>query len=60
VKFAKDKVQLQKEREHLLVEQIGVKEAVTRALRYVSNLAQIKEDTVESQVGKLIEAIQQL
>jgi hypothetical protein len=42
------------------VEQIGVKEAVTRALRYVSNLAQIKEDTVEIQVGKLIESIQQL
>jgi hypothetical protein len=42
VKFAKDKAQLQKEREHLLVEQIGVKEAVTRALLYVSNLAQIK------------------
>jgi hypothetical protein len=39
---------------------MGVKEAVTRALRSVSGLAQIEEDTVESQVEKLVEAIQQL
>jgi hypothetical protein len=36
------------------------KEAVTRALRSVLGLAQIEEDTVESQVEKLVEAIQQL
>jgi chromosome segregation ATPase len=44
----------------LLTEKMGVKEAVTRALRSVSGLTQIEEDTVESQVEKLVEAIQQL
>jgi hypothetical protein len=39
---------------------MGVKEAVTRALRSVSGLAQMEEETMESQVGKLVEAIQQL
>jgi hypothetical protein len=34
-KFAEDKAQIQKEKEQLLAEQIGVKEAVTRALRSV-------------------------
>jgi hypothetical protein len=36
---------------------MGVKEAVTKALLSVSGLAQIKEYTIESQVGKLTEAI---
>jgi hypothetical protein len=31
-KFAEDRVQIQKEKEQLLAEKIGVKEAVTRAL----------------------------
>jgi vacuolar-type H+-ATPase subunit D/Vma8 len=39
---------------------MGVKEAVTKALRSMSYLTQIEEDTVESQVEKLDEAIQQL
>jgi VIT1/CCC1 family predicted Fe2+/Mn2+ transporter len=60
VKFAEDKAQIQKEKEQLLTEQMGVKEAVTRALHSVSGLTQIEEDTVESQVEKLAEAIQQL
>jgi hypothetical protein len=60
VKFAEDRVQIQKEKEQLLMEQIGVKEAVTRALRSVTGLEQMEEDPVESQVGKLVEAIQQL
>jgi chromosome segregation ATPase len=59
-KFAEDRAQIQKEKEQLLMEQIGVKEAVTRALRSVSGLAQMEEETTESQVGKLVEAIQQL
>jgi hypothetical protein len=42
------------------VEQMGVKEAVTRALRSVMGLEQMEEETTESQVGKLVEAIQQL
>jgi hypothetical protein len=44
----------------LLAEKIGVKEAVTRALHSVTGLEQMEEDPVESQVGKLVEAIQQL
>jgi hypothetical protein len=38
VKFAEDKAQIQKEKEQLLAKQMGVKEAVTRALRSVSGL----------------------
>jgi two-component sensor histidine kinase len=37
-----------------------VKEVVARALRFVSSLAQMEEETTESQVGKLDEAFQQL
>jgi monomeric isocitrate dehydrogenase len=39
---------------------MGIKEAVTRALLSMSSLVQIEEDTMEIQVGKLAEAIQQL
>jgi hypothetical protein len=39
------------------MEQIGVKEAITRALRFVTGLEQMEEDPVESQVGKLVESI---
>jgi hypothetical protein len=39
---------------------MGVKEAVTRALRSVSGLAQMEEETTESQVEKFVESIQQL
>jgi hypothetical protein len=59
-KFEEDREQIQKEKEQLLVEQIGVREAVTRALRSVPGLAQMEEETTEIQVGKLTEAIQQL
>jgi hypothetical protein len=60
VKFAEDRAQIQKEKEKLLTEQMGVKETVTRALRSVTGLEQREEETTESQVGKLDEAIQQL
>jgi predicted nucleic acid-binding Zn-ribbon protein len=59
-KFEEDKEKIQKEKDQLLAEQIVVREAVTRALRSVSGLAQMEEETTESQVGKLVEAIQQL
>jgi hypothetical protein len=36
---------------------MGVEEEVTRALYSVSGLTQIEEDTMESQVKKLVEAI---
>jgi hypothetical protein len=60
VMFEEDKKKIQKEKDQLLAEKIGVKEAVTRALRSVSGLAQEEEESTEIQVGKLAEAIQQL
>jgi hypothetical protein len=60
VKFEEDREKIQKEKDQLLVEQTVVKEDVTRALRSVSGLAHMEEETTESQVGKLVEAIQQL
>jgi hypothetical protein len=59
-KFAEDRVQIQQEKEQLLVEQVGVKEAVNRSLLYVTGLEHIEEDPMENQVAKLAEAIQQL
>jgi hypothetical protein len=41
VKFAEDREKLQKEKEQLLAEKIGVKEVVTRSLHSVLVLAQI-------------------
>jgi hypothetical protein len=46
-KFAEDRAQIQKEKEQLLTEKIGVKEAVTRALHSVTGLEQMEEDPVE-------------
>jgi hypothetical protein len=42
------------------MEQIGVREAVTRALHSVLRLAPMEKETTNNQVGKLTEAIQQL
>jgi hypothetical protein len=58
--FEEDKEKMQKEKDQLLAEQTVVKEAVTRALRSVSGLAQEEPESTEMQVGKLVEAIQQL
>ena len=44
----------------MLTEQVGVKEAVRRALRFVTGLEQMEENLVENQVAKLAKAIQQL
>jgi hypothetical protein len=52
-----DREQIQKEKDHLLIEKIGVKEAVNRELHSVSSLTQMEEEIAESQVGKLIESI---
>jgi hypothetical protein len=41
----------------LLTEQVGVKEAVCRALRSVTGLEKMEEDPMENQVVKLVEAI---
>jgi hypothetical protein len=59
-KFKEDREKIQKEKDQLLMEQTVVKEVVTRALLSMSGLAQMEEETTESQVGKLAEAIQQL
>jgi hypothetical protein len=58
--FEEDKEKIQKEKDQLLTEEIGVKEAVTRALRSVLGFTQMEEEIVESQVGMLVKAIQQL
>jgi hypothetical protein len=42
------------------MKQIGVKEAVNRALFSMKGLENIAEDLVENQVVRLVEAIQQL
>jgi hypothetical protein len=44
----------------LLAEQVGVKEAVSRALHSMTGLEKKEEDPVEHQVAQLVEAIQQL
>jgi chromosome segregation ATPase len=59
-KFEEEKAQIQHEKEQLLMEQVGVKEAVNRALRSVMGLEKKEEDPVEHQVAQLAEAIQQL
>jgi hypothetical protein len=55
-----DKVKIQREKDQLLAEQTVVKEAVNKALRSVPGLAQEEHESVEVQVVKLAEAIQQL
>jgi hypothetical protein len=58
--FAEDRAHIQKEKEHLPTEKIGVKEEVTRALHSVTGLEQMEEDPVKIQVVNLVEAIQQI
>jgi len=60
VKFEEDREQIHREKDQLLVKQIAVKETVARALRSMSRLAQMEEETVESQPGKLTQSIQYL
>jgi hypothetical protein len=59
-KFEEEKAQIQQEKEKLLAEQLGVKEAFSRALRSVTVLEKKMEEPVEHQVAQLAEAIQQL
>jgi hypothetical protein len=53
--FEENKEKIQEEKDQLLAEKIVVKEAVTRALRSVSGLAQEEPESTEMQVGKLVE-----
>jgi CII-binding regulator of phage lambda lysogenization HflD len=59
-KFVEDREQIHKEKEQLLVKKIGVKAEVTRELLSMMGLEQMEEGPMESQVGKLAEAIQQV
>jgi phosphopantetheinyl transferase (holo-ACP synthase) len=59
-KFEQNNAKIQEEKDQLLAEKTAVKEAVTKTLRYVSGLAQKKLKLTDMQVGKLVEAIQQL
>jgi hypothetical protein len=56
----KEKSQLQREKEHLLVEQATIKEVVSKACHTVPGLAQEEQNSVKAQVLKLVETIQQL
>jgi hypothetical protein len=58
--FKEDKVKIQREKDQLLAEQTAVKEAVHKSLRFVPGLAQEEHESVEVQVVKLAETIQQL
>jgi len=58
--FEEDKEKIHKEKDQLLIEQIGVKEAVTKSLHSMLGLAQEEPKSVEIQVGELVEDIQQL
>jgi hypothetical protein len=60
VKFKENNVKIQEEKDQLLTEQIVIKQAVTRAIGFVPGLEQEESNSVEMQVGKLVEAIQQL
>jgi hypothetical protein len=60
VKFEEEKEKMQKEKDQLLAKQIEVREAVTRVLLSVPSLAQEEPESIEMEVGKLVEAIQQL
>jgi hypothetical protein len=58
--FKEDNTKVQKEKYQLLAEQTVVKEVVTKEIFSVLSLEQEEPDSVEMQVGKLDEAIQQL
>jgi hypothetical protein len=58
--FEEDKEKIQKEKYQLLAEQTTVKEEMTKSLRSVLGLEQEEQESTEIQVGKLVEAIQQL
>jgi hypothetical protein len=59
VKLEEDKEKIQKEKDQLLAVKTVVREAVTRALHSMVDLAQMEEEPIKNQVGKLTEAIQQ-
>jgi hypothetical protein len=59
-KFEEDRVKIQKEKEKFLAKQIGIEEAVNKALLSVISLEKKAEELIEHQVMKLVEVIQQL
>jgi hypothetical protein len=55
--FEEDNLRIKEEKDKLLVEKIVIKEIVTKALLSMLGLVQKEEDSLEIQVGKLVEAI---
>jgi hypothetical protein len=53
-------VQIQHDKEQFLMDQVRVKEVVSRALLSMASLEKNEEDPVEHQVAKLAEAIQRI
>ena len=58
MKFEEERVQIQQEKENLLVKQVRVKEEVNKALLSMMGLEKKEEDPVENQAAQLSEAIQ--
>jgi len=52
-KFKEERAQVKQEKEQFLVEQLIIKEAVSRALRSVTGLEQMMEELVKHQVAQL-------
>jgi hypothetical protein len=50
-KFKEERAQIQQEKENLLAEKLEVKEAVSRALHYVTGLEKKVDEPVEHQVA---------
>jgi hypothetical protein len=57
-KFEEERVQVKKEREQFLAQQLGVKEEISRELHSVIGLEKKAEELVEQQVVDLVESIQ--
>jgi hypothetical protein len=60
VMLEEDKEKLQKEKKQLLAKQNVVKEVVTKEIFSVLGLAQEELESIDMQVGKLVESIQKL
>jgi hypothetical protein len=60
VKFEEDRENIQKEKEKLLMKQIGIEEVINRASISVTSLQKKVEDPIKCQVMTFVEVIQEL
>jgi hypothetical protein len=60
VMLEEDKEKIHREKDRLLTDKTAFKEVVSKSIHSVLGLTQKKHETVEIQVTKLVEAIQQL